>query len=92
MPTSPSTHDQHDHVPPAVQARIDAGFACTRCGREDGPMQPTDDTNTTFQHSTPCRGAISRVADAISHARHGSGRVEVDLADLEETIASRPVV
>ena len=59
MPTSPSTHDHQSDVPPAVHARIDAGFACARCGREDGPMRPADDSNTRFVHTDPCPGAVA---------------------------------
>lgn len=59
MPNSPSTHDQHDHVPPAVQARIDAGFACTRCGGETGAMRPLDAGNTRFVHTDTCPRTVA---------------------------------
>lgn len=34
--------------------RVAAGFACVRCGGEDGPMRPTDQSNTLFVHIEPC--------------------------------------
>lgn len=41
---------------PEVAARIASGMACARCGLEDGPMRPADDSNTVFVHSDGCPG------------------------------------
>ncbi len=75
MPTSPSTPDHQSDVPPAVQARIDAGFACARCGREDGPMHPADDSNTRFVHTDACPGAVAPDdGPAAAFTMHPKGR------------------
>ncbi|WP_341250691.1 hypothetical protein [Euzebya pacifica] len=52
---------EHPDAPPAefdeaVAARVADGFACARCGREDGPMQPVDADNVRFVHTHPCTG------------------------------------
>lgn len=52
---------EHTDAPPAdadeaVAARAADGFACARCGREDGPMRPVDADNVRFVHTHPCTG------------------------------------
>ena len=37
-----------------MAAHLAAGFACARCGREDGPMRPASADNVQFVHTDPC--------------------------------------